>query len=304
MKRFLLGACFVVTWSSGFVGTGLAGDEVGWRPLLAWRYVLTAVMLVTFCVTARPRGVRVNLTARELGRQVILGLMAHVVFLGGVFAAAETGLDAGLSALVCALQPLLVTLASRPLFGDRVHASQVAGLLLGLAGVGCSLGGVDMGATAEVGFVFASLIALSASAMLERRWSPQTPLLLSVTMQTVTAAVAFTALAATTDTLSLPATGSSVRALLWLVVLSGLGGYCSYIACLRTLGASATSTLLYLTPPVTTLWAWVMFAQRPGDSQWIGLGVVMLAVAVTLRGSNRHVRGPRSPAGVRRTSGR
>lgn len=299
MIRYLLAACFVVTWSSGFVGTALAGDEIDWRGLLAWRYLITAALLLIACVVTRQRWVT-NFTG--LLRQSALGILAHVIFLGGVFAAAGAGLDAGVSALVCALQPLLVTVVSRPLFGDPIGRVQVIGLLMGVVGVACSLGVVSTTAVGGVGFVCAALVALSASAVLERRWQPATPLLLSVTVQTVVAAAAFTLLAAGNEALALPGDASTLQALAWLVVLSGLGGYCSYLACLRRLGSSATSVLLYLTPPVTMLWAWAMFGQRPGPLQWIGLVIVLCAVGLSVPRPGRQDATSERAAPFRRTN--
>lgn len=282
MKRLALSMSFVMTWSSGFVGTALAGEEIDWRGLLAWRYILTATLLLCACLLTRQRW-RVSRT--DLLRQCVLGLLAHVVFLGGVFGASAAHLDAGVSALVCALQPLLVTLVSRPLFGDHVRRRQVIGLLLGLAGVVCSLGGLQASAAGGIVLAFAALAALSTSAVLERRWQPDTSLLLSITIQTVVAAAAFTVLAAPNTALAIPFSASTARAVTWLVALSGLGGYCSYLACLRALGSSTTSVLLYLTPPVTTLWAWAMFGQQPGMPQWIGLAIALCAVGLAIPSS-------------------
>ncbi|MBD4512508.1 EamA/RhaT family transporter, partial [Xanthomonas citri pv. citri] len=95
-----------------------------------------------------------------------LALLSHVVFLGGVFLAAGHGLDAGLSALVCALQPLLVTAAGWLAFSDRVDVRQWTGLLVALAGVALSVGGISATGLASVGLVVTSLLGLSTAALL------------------------------------------------------------------------------------------------------------------------------------------
>ncbi|MBD4381258.1 EamA/RhaT family transporter, partial [Xanthomonas citri pv. citri] len=89
-------------------------------------------LLVTILSTPSTRRAVVTVGRRDLVQQTALALLSHVVFLGGVFLAAGHGLDAGLSALVCALQPLLVTAAGWLAFSDRVDVRQWTGLLVAL----------------------------------------------------------------------------------------------------------------------------------------------------------------------------
>lgn len=284
-----MAAVFVVAWSSGFVGATLAeGTTTTPAGLLAWRYLVTAAVLVAVCVAVpSTRRALLGTSRREVGQQAVLGLLAHVVFLGGVFLAAGRGLDAGISALVCSLQPMLVGLAGRLWFGDRLRPRQVAGLVLGLAGVALGVGGVGEGAAGAVWLVVASLVALCASALLERRWEPATPVLTGLTIQVVVAAGVFTAAALAGGGMAVRADAAFAVAVAWLVLLSGIGGYAAFIWCLRRLGATPTSTLLYLTPAVTMLWAWAMFAQRPTPQQWVGLVIVLVGVALTLMPTGR-----------------
>lgn len=278
-----MAAIFVVTWSSGFVGATLADRAAGPAQLLAWRYVVTAGVVVLVAAAVRPlRRELAAVAPREWGRQAVLGLLSHVVFLGGVFAAAAGGLDAGVSALVCALQPMIVAAGGRVFFSDRSAPLRWVGLGLGLLGVVISVGGVDGPTTSSVWLVVASLVALCTAALLERAWRPPLSVPASLTIQVVVSAVVFTVSAVATTGLGVEFTSAFVGALVWLVLLSGLGGYGAFIWCLRHLGATPTSALLYLTPPVTSLWAWAMFAQRPAVSQVVGLGIVL--VGVTLSG--------------------
>jgi len=263
--RWIMAAAFVVAWSSGFVGASLDDQAAaGVWGLLAWRYVATAaVLLVTILSTPSTRRAVVTVGRRDLVQQTALALLSHVVFLGGVFLAAGHGLDAGLSALVCALQPLLVTAAGWLAFSDRVDVRQWTGLLVALAGVALSVGGISATCLASVGLVVTSLLGLSTAALLERAWQPKIPVLLSLTIQVCVAAGVFVVMALADGSLHVPVTGQLLLALIWLVLLSGLGGYATFTWCLRNLGATTTSTLLYLTAPVTMLWAWAMFGQQP-----------------------------------------
>lgn len=278
--QWLTAAAFVVAWSSGFVGASLAdGTAASMWGLLAWRYLATAAVLVLTCVSIpSTRRALIDMGRGDLVRQAVLALLSHVVFLSGVFLAAHLGLDAGLSAVVCAVQPLLVTAAGRLVFSDRVGVRQWAALVVAFAGVALSVGGISTTGLASVGLVVASLLGLSASALLERAWQPTAPVLVSLTIQVGVAAGVFVLAALWDRGLHVPVTDRLLLAIAWMVLLSGLGGYAAFTWCLRTLGASATSTLLYLTAPVTMLWAWTMFGQRPSATQWVGLAVVLAGV--------------------------
>lgn len=291
--RWLMCAAFVVAWSSGFVGATLADRTgVGTWSLLAWRYLVTALLLLVGCllVPLMRHSLRA-LSRREVWQQVVLAVLSHVLFLGGVFLAAGQGLNAGLSALVCALQPLLVTAAGRIFFGDRVSILQWIGLLIALGGVALSVGGISVAGVGGVGLVVVSLLGLSTASLLERSWKPQVPVVTSLTVQVSVAAVIFTGIALLTDGLALQVTETLVLAISWLVLLSGLGGYATFIWCLRHVGATTTSTLLYLTAPVTMLWAWSMFGQQPSLLQWIGLAVVLSGVGLATRRTNHREQG-------------
>lgn len=84
------------------------------------------------------RGERV--APRALLRQVVLGLLVQVLYLGGIFAAAGAGVSAGTSALVAALQPLLVAALAGPLLAERTTRRQQLGPLIGAGGVALVVG--------------------------------------------------------------------------------------------------------------------------------------------------------------------
>ncbi|WP_313025260.1 DMT family transporter [Mobilicoccus sp.] len=272
-RSWAFGALFVLLWSSGFVGAELAGSTP-WQGVLAWRYVITTGVLALMIIPLRP-----TLTRIEVGRQIALGLLAHVVFLGGVFAAQGAGLAPGTVALVCALQPMLVTVVGALGWGDRIPGRTWWGLALGLVAVVLTVGNPR-----GLGFVVllpvASLVGLSAAAILERRWRPRTHVAVALATQSAVSAAVFVTWAWIGGTLAVEVSTQLVGALAWLVALSGIGGYGAFVLCLRHLGASTTSTLLYLTPAVTTIWVWGMLGEHPSPGALAGLTVAAVAVAL------------------------
>lgn len=282
VSNVLWGVAFVICWSSGFVGAVLAGPAGSVAGVLAWRYLVTAVLLVAAVIVLR----RARVTRRDLAQQAVIGVLAHVVFLGGVFGGSAAGVDAGTAALVCALQPMLVAVAGRWWWGDRVRVRQLVGLAVGLVAVAGTVG-VGGSWNATVLLPVASLLGLSGATLLERRWQPCTDPVASLAIQVVVSAAVFMAYAVVSGEVAVAVTPQLIGALAWLVVLSGLGGYWAFLICLRRMGGAATSVLLYLTPPVTTLWVWAMFADPPGTGQVVGLCLGAVAVALALPSRDR-----------------
>jgi drug/metabolite transporter (DMT)-like permease len=88
-------------------------------------------------------------------------------------------------------------------------------------------------------------------------------------------------------------------AVLWLIVLASLGGYVMYVHVARTQGATIVSTMLYLTPPTTMVWAFLMFGVPLTLVAVAGLAVSAVGVVLVLRG--RRVRERAPVASLRRT---
>jgi drug/metabolite transporter (DMT)-like permease len=277
----LTASLLVVFWSSGFVGATWATESAPFATALAWRTAMTALLLGAVALARRQR-----IPRAELGRQVVLGLLVQVVYLGGVFAAAGAGVPAGTTALIAALQPLLVAAAAGPMLGQPPTRRQVCGLLLGAAGVALVVAG-DLGSSAPAAAFLLPVLAvlgLAGGTLLEGKWRPQVPLVASLALQSCVSAVVFAVASGVQGDLVPPATAHFAMAITWLVLLSACGGYGTYLYIVRHHGPTLASTLLYLTPPATAAWAWAMFGQVPGPLAVPGIAVCVAGVALFAAG--------------------
>ena len=292
-----LAVALVMLWSSGFVGARLGTEAATATTLLAWRFLCAAAVLGLVAAVRRPR-----IPRGGIWRHAVLGLLIQVAYLEGVVTGIELGVPAGTAALIAATQPLLVAAAGP----DRTSVRQRWGLAVGLAGVGLVVAG-DLGPGTAPWWAFllpaAGTVALAAGTLLERRWRTGSAPIDGFVVQTGAAAAAVLALAATTGQLRPPADPAFWWAVAWTVVLSLFGGYGAYLLMLRRAGAMRTSTLLFLTPPVTALWVWAMFGQAPGPLALPGAIGAAVGAALVLapprvsRSASRTRRGPcpRSP---------
>lgn len=274
------GAALVVLWSSGFIGAELGTRYAPADTLLAWRYVVAGAVLAGLAAVLGTR-----LGPRALLRHGALGLLCQCLYLGGVVTGVGLGVPAGTTALIAAAQPLLVAAAAGPVLGERIGPRRRLGLVAGLVGVGMVVAG-DLGLGGAPWWAFllpaGGMVALSSGTLLERRWRPGESALESLTVQTVVAAGFFVALAGAGGRLAPPADPRFWWAVAWVVVLSSFGGYGAYLLVLRRSGAVRVSTLLYLTPPTTMLWAFLMFGETPGPLAVPGVAICAAGVALAL----------------------
>ncbi|WP_295652768.1 DMT family transporter [uncultured Dietzia sp.] len=279
----LASVALVVMWSSGFVGAEL-GIRAGGTPLqlLSWRFSILAVMLVTVCLA-----LRVDLTDRRAwGRQAVIGLLSQAGFLFLIFEGVNQGVDGGTAALIASLQPLLVATVAGSILGERITPTMWIGMVLGLAGVAVVVSG-DLGGGSAQWWAYllpaAGMLSLTTGTVLTQKLRPTESLLQSITMQMVVTALALVAVSVVAGQTTLPAELDFWLAVLWLVFLSTLGGYALFVYVTRTRGATVASVLLYLTPPTTMLWVWLMFSVPITVIAVVGMAISAIGVTMVLR---------------------
>jgi drug/metabolite transporter (DMT)-like permease len=261
------------------------GSRAGAAPLtlLGWRFTLLSVALAVAAVALR----RAWPSWRAWRRQAVLAVLCQVVYLICVFEGVSSGVHGGTVALIAALQPLLVATVAGRMLGERSSPLMWIGMLLGFAGVVIVVSG-DVGAAGTPLWAYllptAGMLSLAAGTVLTRRLRPPEDLFQTIFMQAVVTAVLLMAAALMTGQAAPPADGAFWVAVAWLIVLASLGGYVMYVFVNRTEGATVVSTLLYLTPPTTMLWVFLMFGEPVTLLGLLGLLVSAAGVLLVVRG--------------------
>lgn len=280
---------FVVMWSSGFIGARFGTPEAATPTLMAWRFLFAAGLLMVAVVLFR----RHRFSPREVAVQGAVGFLAQGVYLTGTVGAVEFGISAGIASLVAALQPLLATALARPVLGERVVRRQWAGLAIGLVGVALVVGGdARVGGDAPpwvYAMPFVGMAGLVAATLLERKASRkadlETPLDAALAIQCSVSALLFAGMTLFWGGLA-PAGGMHFwLAVGWFVIFSTFGGYGFYWLNLKLSGVARVSSLIYLTPPTTMVWAYLMFGEGISTIAVIGLLICFGGVVLAGRGA-------------------
>jgi drug/metabolite transporter (DMT)-like permease len=273
----LIPAVFVVLWSTGFIGARLGMPHAEPMTFLAIRFALTAVILLVAAVAMQVPWPR---RASAWGHLALAGLLMHGVYLGGVFVAIRLGLEAGLSALIVSLQPLLVAAAAPFLLAEPVGLRRWLGLALGLIGVSLVLGGKLGGGAMAIMACVAALGGITAGTLYQKRFCGTHDLRSGNMIQFAAAAAACGLAALAFETRRIDWTPELVFALFWLIFVLSLGAVPLLYVLLRRGAASQVASLFFLVPPTTALIAWPLFGERLGPVELVGMGLAVAGVAL------------------------
>lgn len=279
-------ALFVVLWSTGFVGAKYGLPYADPFPFLALRLALAAGLLALLAALTRSP---LPSSGEQYGRAVVVGILLHAGYLGGVFTGIAAGVPAGVAAVVTSLQPVLTALLAVRVLGERLRSAQLAGLVVGVVGVllvlapGLAAGSPD---ALPVGGLLACVVALlsgTAATLYQKRFGGEVPLLSGTAVQYAAAAALLLLGAAATGQREIRWTGEFVLALAWLVLVLSLGAVLLLLVLLRRGSAAGVSSLLYLVPPATALEALLLFGERLAPVSVLGVVVAALGVALVVR---------------------
>lgn len=279
---------FVFLFSTGFIAARFGVEDSEPFTLLLVRCLLTLPLLLLILI-ARGQPMRWSTTRARLD-QMGVGMLLHGAYLGGVFAAVEAGLPAGLTALLVSMHPLATAALSRPVLGVTLRARQWAGVACGAIGVVLVLGsglldhdGVSAAAGwPAVGLVWCvvSLLGMSWSTLWQKRASGHMGLVEGLVFQYLGAAIIFAIAALVVGRFTFVPTMQLVLTLSWLVIAISIGAIWLLMIMIERGEAHQVARLFFLIPPCAAFMAFVLF-----DEQWTpGMlaGAVLVVVGLML----------------------
>lgn len=281
MKRSTLGlwvlqGAFVLSWSSGYIGAKLGTQGSGAFNLLFWRFLLVSVCLGVYL---NIRLLRVSWV--QIRHYAIIGFLSQFLYLSCLYVAIQNGLPPGIAAIIAALQPLMTAALSTGNAAERSGGWQWLGLTISFAGVAIVIAGQYGSGAQGVSPVMYLLplvaaLGLTLATLYERRRMRRQDagLVLPLFIQSLLSLIGFTGAVIYTDTLSIPHDPGVLVSIAWLTVFSTFVAYLSLWMLLRMMTATHVAALVYLEPPVTLVWAALMFGDVIHASTYAGMAVV------------------------------
>jgi len=290
-------AAFVLSWSSGFLVPAIATVDASPLTLLVWRFVpLAVVLLAVVAITRADR----DATRADVRNQALIGLFAQFGYCTAVYAAIAEGVATGTTALIDAVQPLVVAMLVGPLLGLRVRGAQWAGLVGGAAGVLLVVRSqLDDSTAHPAAYLWPALamICLIIGTFLQRRSAPRTGTLVTLTIHVTVTALALLPVAAMFGALIPPASVSFWLASAFTAVFPTLAGYGLYWWLLRRIGITALNALLFLVAPTTAAAGALLLGEPLTVVTLLGFALCAAGVAVVLTSEARASTSPVEMAG-------
>lgn len=276
---------FVLIWSTGFIVARFGLPHAPALTFLLLRYAGVLAVLSPLLWLLRspwPRG--------QAWHIAIAGVMVQAGYLSGVWCAIKLGMPAGLSALIVGLQPLLTGFAA-PLVGEPVRPRQWLGLLLGLAGVALVVSEKlrpDGGSVLTVALCVFGLLSITAGTLYQKRFCARFDMRSGAVIQFAASALVTLPFAIWLEDLDpqfsqVEWAPDFLLALAWSVFALSIGAMFLLYALIRRNAATQVSSLMYLTPPVTALLAWLLFGETFGLAGIAGMLLAITGVAFVVR---------------------
>ncbi|PWK63313.1 DMT family transporter [Aminobacter sp. AP02] len=277
----LIPATFVLLWATGFIGARYAMPWAEPFTFLAVRFLLAFLILGAVMLALGSR----RLPRRAAFHAVLIGMLLHGVYLGGVFWAIHQGLPAGLSALIAGLQPLVTAVLAGKLLGEEIRPRHWVGLAVGFVGVvvvlSPKLGTIGGGVTWQT--LTASVIAMagiSAGTIWQKRVGSTGDLVTGTFWQYVGAAILMAAASMIFETRQMTINGELIFAMAWLVFVLSIGAIFLLMVMIRDGAMSKVASLFYLVPSVTAVIAWLLFGEQLSLVQLVGMAIATLGVGL------------------------
>ncbi len=274
------GAITLVMWASAFVVIRHVAHDVSPGALGAGRLLVAA--LVVAPLVLRRGWVRPN---RREWSLLALGGVGWFGVYNLALNAGERYVDAGTAAMIIQVGPVIVALLAVPLFGERLHAWLLAGMVVGFAGVAVIARGSSTDADASL--LGVALVVLAAAMYAVGVLTQKVLLRRLPSVQVVFVSFLTGALICLPFSGDLPGIVADGGAELWWIVYLGVlptaVAFTTWAYALTHTDAGALSLTTFLVPGIATLVAWLTIDEVPPSLTFLGGALAIVGVLMTRR---------------------
>ncbi len=271
---------FIVLYGSGFIGAKLGFPYAKPLVFLVWRFMITTLLLLIISIFVKAKWPR-NL--KETLHITVSGLFLVCLFSIGTWVSMDMGVPPAISALIIALQPIIVAIGSFLVFRKKVRKKQWLGLVIGLAGVALVVGKQTSFSTQYLlGIVmsFLGLIGLAVGNLYQKKFCTSMNIFTGGVIQSFASGVVCYLLARQFGPMTVQWTGQFVFSLFWMCIIVSLGAISFLYILLKKGESHKVASLFYLVPIVTAIISYFAFNTTLGTVQLFGMMATAAGVAL------------------------
>jgi drug/metabolite transporter (DMT)-like permease len=276
-------ALFCLLWSFAFVAGKIGVTSCPPLILLTARFSLAGILILGISAL---RGEGWSLSWRDSLVFALIGVANNALYLGLGYTGLKT-VSAGLGGLIVSANPVFTAVLAALFLGEQLTLRKVAGLLLGIVGVGFIVWhrmSVGTDSLHGILFTFASLGSIVLGTILFKVLAPQGSLWIGNGVQNLSAGIVLLPFAMSFSSLDdIVPSAHLLGAFAFLVLGGSILAYRLWFHLLRVCGATAASAYHFLMPPLAMLFAWMVLGEHVEFRDLLGIVPVALGVYLVTR---------------------
>ena len=279
----LLIGLFCLLWSFAFVAGKIGVTYCPPLILLTARFSLAGILILGISAL---RGEKWQMTWRDAAVFAMLGVANNALYLGLGYTGLKT-VSAGLGGLIVSANPVFTAILAALLLGEQLTWRKVAGLLLGIIGVGFIVWHrMSVGTDSLHGILFtlASLASIVGGTILFKLLAPKGSLWIGNGIQNLAGGLALLPFAlAFSDVNDIVPNMQLLGAFAFLVLGGSILGYLLWFHLLKTCGAIAASSYHFVMPPLSMLFAFLVLGEHLAFKDLLGIVPVAIGIYLVTR---------------------
>ena len=272
LRSILMGLAFVIMWSSAFSSARMIVADAPPLTALALRFLLSGLIGVGL---ARMMGQSWHLTRAQWRATAVFGICQNALYLGLNFIAMQN-IEASLAAIIASTMPLLVALAGWAIFGEKIKPLGLAGLIVGIVGVGLIMGARFQGGVDGVGIALCALgvVSLTVATLAMRGASTGGNFLMVVGLQMLVGSAVLAVPAILLEPFTVTWSLRLVAAFTYTTLVPGLAATLVWFLLVDQIGTVKAATFHFLNPFFGVAIAALLLNEKLGALDLVGVIII------------------------------
>ena len=269
---------FIFLYGSGFVFTALGLQNSSPIAFLTLRFFIAFFILLIIATIMK---VEWPNSFKEFIHISTAGMLTVGVFSIGVFLSIDFGVSASLSALIIALQPIIVTFLAVKFLGEKLNNRIIWGLILGIIGVAFVASTKASFSTNDLlGVIFSiiALLGLSFGNIYQKKFCANMNLFSGGSIQTLASTILTLPLLLFYEDVHIEFNSDFIIALLYMSIAVSIGALSFLYIMIKNGSVSKVSSIFYLVPVSASIVGYFVLDAKFDINIFIGIIFVLCSI--------------------------
>ncbi|MCV6594433.1 MAG: DMT family transporter [Silicimonas sp.] len=286
IRSILGGLAFAFIWSSAFTSARIIVTNAPPLMISSLRFLIAGLVVLAI---ARLMGQSFRLNAQQWRLTIIFGICQNALYLGLNFIAMQW-VEASLAAIIASSLPLWVALAGWLIWGQKMPALGIIGLLAGIGGVFLIMG-TRLGAGVDplgVALCVLAALALTFATLSVQGASSGGNVLVVVGFQMLVGCAALLPPALMLETWEVNWTPAVIAAFAYTILIPGILATILWFWLVRRIGTVKAATFHFLNPFFGVAVAAALLGESLGILDIIGVVIITLSILAVQLSKPKH----------------